>query len=191
MTDETKQPDPMLVEMQEQLDAEWEKQQQELEAVDPEGWVIEWFAKQMVDMEAIDQAAKESHRVKFAAINDDFKTTLSRTIARRSHLKYRYSTLFMAKVDEKIAAQKGSAKSTPTGWGKAGHRTTAARKTVTVQDEAKLMASLLAECPEAIKQSVIQSEFKEAMVAGQVLEGATLVDVPATKKYYVGKTTLE
>ena len=146
------------------------------ETRDPDGWVIEWYMKRLVELGAAEQAIK-----------DHVQLLLNQIKASRRGLEWKWGMMFRSESERRLKAQKGKSFLTP--FGRIGKRSTGGKPTLVIDDEQQALAAAQFLCPDAIKRSLLKEPLKEYAAQGKAIAGTHMETPPQHDVFYAGETT--
>lgn len=145
---------------------------------DPDGWVVEWFMRKLVEF----RAAKE-------AIQEHVQLLLNQIDAQVKALDWKWGPTFRQESEKILKAQK-KGKSFLTPFGRIGHRSQGGKPTLVIDDEAKVIEQAEIVCPGAVKKSLLKTPLQEyAETTGQALEGTHIETPEKHDVFFAGKHT--
>jgi hypothetical protein len=145
---------------------------------DPTGWIIEWFMRKEVELDA----AKE-------AIEKHVKLLLNQIEAQRKGLHWKWGLMFRQEAEARLKAERKS-KSFLTPFGRVGHRSQGGKPTLVVEDEEAAIAEAEIVAPDAVKRSLLKTPLLEYAQQHERPIAGTRIETPEKHDvFYAGSHT--
>ena len=144
--------------------------------------VAEWVVGKLVELDAAEENIEERAKAHKTALLAEVK-------ARRAGLLWKFGTAVRQEVDAKLVGKK--TKSVSFATGRAGYRTSAGKRTLVIDDEAKAIDYAAVHHPEAIRDSIDRKMLEDFHKEWKTPPpGSHWETTPAGESFYIGPVTV-
>jgi hypothetical protein len=142
-----------------------------------DSWLPDWFCKQNGLLDDEEERLSRQYKVRMAQID-----------ARRMAIRIRWGERCQAEIAMQMQAAGGKRKSIDGEYGRYGYRKRGGRLTAEVVDKDAAIASVMTECPAALKQELLKSVLLDHIKkTGKPINGVEVVETPEQQVTFAGK----